>query len=49
MLLIVIKNKHKFIQIGFTNCYLLKYNGGYLLIDVGYLEDYEKFVQKNRH
>ena len=46
MVLIIIKNKHKFVQIGFTNCYLLKCNGGYLLIDVGYPGDYEKFIQK---
>ena len=40
-----IKNIHKFVQIGFTNCYLLDCDEGYLLIDVGYPKDYKKFVQ----
>ena len=40
------KDKFKFIQIGVTSCYLLDCNNGYMLIDVGYPNDYEKFVQK---
>ncbi|MFX1298010.1 MAG: MBL fold metallo-hydrolase [Promethearchaeota archaeon] len=37
---------HKFVKVGFTNCYLLECNSGYLLIDTGYLHHYEKFVSK---
>jgi len=40
------KNQFKYIRVGFSNCYILDCNNGYLLIDVGYPEDYEKFVQK---
>lgn len=42
-----IKEKgYKFIRVGFTNCYLLECNNGYLLIDVGYTGAYQKFVKK---
>ncbi|MFX1320595.1 MAG: MBL fold metallo-hydrolase [Promethearchaeota archaeon] len=40
------KNMHKFVKVGFTNCYLLECNSGYLLIDTGYPHHYEKFVSK---
>ncbi|TFG07772.1 MAG: MBL fold metallo-hydrolase [Promethearchaeota archaeon] len=40
------KSKFKYIQVGFTTCYLLDCNEGYLLIDVGYPSDYEDFVKK---
>lgn len=33
----------KGVKVGFTNCYLLEINSGYLMIDVGYPGDYEKF------
>ncbi|MFX0073270.1 MAG: MBL fold metallo-hydrolase [Candidatus Hermodarchaeota archaeon] len=33
-------------KVGFTNCYLLDCNAGYLLIDVGYPGDYENFAKK---
>jgi glyoxylase-like metal-dependent hydrolase (beta-lactamase superfamily II) len=36
----------KYIRVGFTNCYILKCNGGFLLIDTGYPSDYDKFVEK---
>ncbi len=37
------KNKHKFVRVGFTNCYLLECSYGYLLIDTEYPHHYEKF------
>lgn len=40
------KHKYKYIKVGFTRSYLLNCNDGYLLIDTGYPDDYEKFVVK---
>ncbi len=40
------KNKHKFVKVGFTKCYLIKCNDGYLLIDTGYPNNYDKFINK---
>ncbi|MFW9989691.1 MAG: MBL fold metallo-hydrolase [Candidatus Odinarchaeota archaeon] len=40
------KYNHKFIKIGFTRSYLINCNDGYLLIDTGYPNDYEKFILK---
>ncbi len=40
------KSQFKWIQVGFTTCYLLECDEGYLLIDVGYPDDYENFVRK---
>jgi glyoxylase-like metal-dependent hydrolase (beta-lactamase superfamily II) len=40
------KHQFKYIRVGFTNSYILDCNEGYLLIDTGYPDDFEKFVQK---
>ena len=40
------KHKHKCIKVGFTRCYLINCTDGYLLIDTGYPDDYEKFIVK---
>ena len=39
-------NPPKFIHVGFTNCYLLDGDDGYLLIDIGYPNNLSKFIQK---
>lgn len=40
------KNKIIYVKVSFTNCFFLKCNNGYMLIDTGYPDDYEKFVKK---
>ena len=34
------------LDLGITKIYLLKCNGGYLLIDTGYENDYPKFIKQ---
>ncbi len=39
-------NEFQSIKLSFTNCYFLRCNEGYLLIDTSYPKDYEKFEKK---
>ncbi len=39
-------NEIQSIKLSYTNCYFLKCNEGYLLIDTSYPKDYEKFEKK---
>lgn len=40
------QNKFYTIKLSVTNCYLLKCNNGYLLIDTGYQKDYKRFLKQ---
>lgn len=40
------KNEIQSIKLSYTNCYFLRCNEGYLLIDTSYPKDYEKFEKK---